>query len=411
MANPVVSIGTPGTSQYRVDWQPQYQGLADFGRGIGEFADKIVDRRQNATLAELIGGKADHDKVMSWAAKHGKLPEAIQLLTAQRALAPPETFTDVQSPYGRGGSGQRSSTSNRIVGYQAPPVPKDTRTQAQKDYEYDSAQITKAGGKPPAFNAWDLARRRAMVPPPGEKEGDRITALERMAADAAAKGETGRAQAFRRKAYGDPTEGESKAYGFANRMDASERILSRIDGVGADPVETVRSFFGNMASTPMRRQYEQAQRDFINAVLRRESGAVINDDEFANARAQYFPQVGDDPQTMAQKRANRNTARMAIRRAAGRANLIFGYKAPGQPAAPRTPAPAPLPPRPGMSPGGRGPGDEFGSPFDASGLAAPSPFAGMNRAGLLAVDPNTLQGAALDAYEAALDAQINGMRR
>ena len=272
-----------------------------------------------------------------------------------------------------------------------------------------------------------------------------------MAADADAKGETGRAQAFRRKAYGDPSADESKAYGFANRMDASEQILSRIDGVGADAVETVRSFFGNMASTPMRRQYEQAQRDFINATLRRESGAVIGESEFTSARAQYFPQVGDDPQTIAQKRANRNNVRASIRQAGGRANLIFGHRAQAPAAAPpQQPAPtregnasdryagtdwrgppqsapasmmaaqAQSRPRPGavrrdefgggMSPGGRAGGDEFASPFDASGLAAPSPFDTMGRAGLMQVDPNTLDDASLAAYVAAMGTADAGWR-
>jgi hypothetical protein len=38
---------------------------------------------------------------------------------------------------------------------------------------------------------------------------------------------------------------------------------------------------------------EQAQRDFVNAVLRRESGAAISESEFDNARRQYFPESGD----------------------------------------------------------------------------------------------------------------------
>jgi len=53
---------------------------------------------------------------------------------------------------------------------------------------------------------------------------------------------------------------------------------------------------------------EQAQRDFINAVLRRESGAVISPGEFTNAQKQYFPQPGDSLKVLAQKRANRTLA-------------------------------------------------------------------------------------------------------
>ena len=54
-----------------------------------------------------------------------------------------------------------------------------------------------------------------------------------------------------------------------------------------------------------RQVFEQAQRNFINAVLRRESGAVISESEFANARRQYFPQPGDGPEVLANKARNR----------------------------------------------------------------------------------------------------------
>jgi len=36
--------------------------------------------------------------------------------------------------------------------------------------------------------------------------------------------------------------------------------------------------------------FEQAKKNFVNAVLRLESGAVISPSEFTNADKQYFPQ-------------------------------------------------------------------------------------------------------------------------
>ena len=53
---------------------------------------------------------------------------------------------------------------------------------------------------------------------------------------------------------------------------------------------------------------EQAQRDFINAILRRESGAAIAESEFSNARKQYFPQAGDSKAVIEQKARNRQLA-------------------------------------------------------------------------------------------------------
>jgi hypothetical protein len=62
---------------------------------------------------------------------------------------------------------------------------------------------------------------------------------------------------------------------------------------------------------------EQAQRDFINAVLRQESGASIGSSEFDSAKRQYFPQPGDTPEVIAQKRANRELVIKGFARQAG----------------------------------------------------------------------------------------------
>src|SRR5262249_33942021 len=64
-------------------------------------------------------------------------------------------------------------------------------------------------------------------------------------------------------------------------------------------------------------RYDQAKRDFINATMRRESGAQIKKDEFENANKQYFPMPGDDPETLKQKKANRMEAIKGIAAGAG----------------------------------------------------------------------------------------------
>jgi hypothetical protein len=61
-------------------------------------------------------------------------------------------------------------------------------------------------------------------------------------------------------------------------------------------------------NTSAGQQLDQAKRDFVNAVLRRESGAVIADSEFDNADKQYFPQVGDSKDVIEQKARNRAVA-------------------------------------------------------------------------------------------------------
>lgn len=53
---------------------------------------------------------------------------------------------------------------------------------------------------------------------------------------------------------------------------------------------------------------EQSQRNFVNAVLRRESGSAISPSEFESANKQYFPQIGDSAEVIKQKKRNRDVA-------------------------------------------------------------------------------------------------------
>ena len=54
-------------------------------------------------------------------------------------------------------------------------------------------------------------------------------------------------------------------------------------------------------------QQAQAERNFIWAKLRQESGAMISDSEFLNSRLQYFPQPGDKPEVLENKKRSRET--------------------------------------------------------------------------------------------------------
>ena len=117
-----------------------------------------------------------------------------------------------------------------------------------------------------------------------------------------------------------PTEGQAKANIYASRMETANGIINTLEKQGTDFWQQMASkagMLGNYAKTPEFRQFEQAKRDFINATLRQESGAVISPAEFENGEKQYFPQPGDDAATIAQKQQNRITAMNAIREASG----------------------------------------------------------------------------------------------
>lgn len=137
---------------------------------------------------------------------------------------------------------------------------------------------------------------------------------------------------------------QGKAAGFTDRMLQSEGILSgvapaaghegpvtpSVQSSGADITQTALSKVpgaGNFLVSGDRQKYNQAKADFINAQLRRESGAAIAQSEFDNADKQYFPVPGDNPATIKQKASNRKAAVEAMGREGGqsyRPKLTFG---------------------------------------------------------------------------------------
>ncbi len=137
------------------------------------------------------------------------------------------------------------------------------------------------------------------------------------------------------------TVDEGKNTGFFIRARQSAGILDQLESEGTDLFAKIANgipIAGNYLQTPEYRQYDQARRDFINAVLRRESGAVISDQEFANAELQYFPQPADDPATIEQKRRNRAAALQGFAIGAGDGvNRIPAQQPAAQPA-PEQPA-------------------------------------------------------------------------
>lgn len=124
------------------------------------------------------------------------------------------------------------------------------------------------------------------------------------------------------------SEQQSKDALFGARMQEANKILNELENAGVS--QTVMSrvpWVGDPLSTALpsilgganesQGKYMQARRDFINAVLRKESGAVIADSEFSNAEKQYFPQIGDSKEIIAQKAKNRELATKMILAGAG----------------------------------------------------------------------------------------------
>ncbi|MFA7238996.1 MAG: hypothetical protein WC091_02715 [Sulfuricellaceae bacterium] len=123
-----------------------------------------------------------------------------------------------------------------------------------------------------------------------------------------------------------PNESEAKAAGFSDRISSANPLIDQYGEASTNPVDQVLSkvpLVGNYMVSDEYQMGDQARRDFVNAQLRRESGAVIADSEFANAEKQYLPARGDSKETLKQKAAARKIALDNMRFSAGPS-----YKAP-----------------------------------------------------------------------------------
>lgn len=115
---------------------------------------------------------------------------------------------------------------------------------------------------------------------------------------------------------------QAKNAGFAQRIEESLPKIEQNTEAGMSLGNKIASnvpLFGNKMVSPEYQQFDQAKRDIINSILRRESGAVISPQEFENATIQYFPQYGDKPEVLAQKKKNLEIALSGIQRGAGAA--------------------------------------------------------------------------------------------
>jgi hypothetical protein len=153
---------------------------------------------------------------------------------------------------------------------------------------------------------------------------------------------------------------QAKNAGFYERMIEAEQTIRPLEIQGTRAGQELASnapFVGNFFLTPEFQQYEQAKADYIAALLRRESGAVIGPVEFADADRRYFPQPGDSPEVIKQKRDARLTVIQGVAMGAGTAPLspmpesrpgpnnipVTVTGSPGRPGVPvATPAPQPV---------------------------------------------------------------------
>jgi hypothetical protein len=112
-----------------------------------------------------------------------------------------------------------------------------------------------------------------------------------------------------------------KVGGFAKRALMAEQELAKLpEDVGTGSFsDTIQGwgYFPEAMKSEDRKLFDQTQRNFISAVLRRESGAAISDQEMENESKKYFPQPGDSQKVLTQKSRARQQAVNNLRAEAG----------------------------------------------------------------------------------------------
>ena len=171
----------------------------------------------------------------------------------------------------------------------------------------------KAGDRPPSLaSGGDDGSKRLTV-----EELKNFPELSMGATRADARGMRPKAGAAK------PSSGvEKRAMNFFIRAENSSRDLEALEsyivnqGLGG---QTWNALSPNMAQSEEAQKLRQAQRAFTEARLRKDSGAAIPPEEFANDIRTYFPYPGDTPATLAQKKRGREAVLAGLKFEAGRA--------------------------------------------------------------------------------------------
>lgn len=130
-----------------------------------------------------------------------------------------------------------------------------------------------------------------------------------------------------------PTVEQARAGGFANRMVEAEKRVAGLEGFDPtnlkDGIASKSPIGSNYMVSSQWQLYRQAADDWARAKLRKESGAVISPEESDAEFKNYWPQPGDGPAVIAQKKAARETAMQSVIGESGNGyNAAAGTKVP-----------------------------------------------------------------------------------
>jgi len=138
------------------------------------------------------------------------------------------------------------------------------------------------------------------------------------------------------------TEAQSKDTTFATRAAGALPLVDKYGDALTDLGGNLAGnagVLGNFLKSPEYQQAEQAGKEFLQAILRKDTGAAITAGETAEYGSVYLPRPGDSPELLAQKKASRTRALEALKAgmtpqailAQEKANAASGGAAPDAP--------------------------------------------------------------------------------
>lgn len=271
---------------------PEFQGQLTGSRMAD--ADASIGRAQLGGMAEGLA---------KLGTLSGKSPDVKPLTTTLSGIDTAQRQRSAGMMADEDDAQKRQGMNAKVYEYLQSRTDKTRENEAARQARTDQAKATLQASNERHQSDQDLKRELA----------GQSMALRRDMADARAD-----------KPEKEPSGDQFKAAGFARRLEAAEEDFEDLTKAGfnrATPGQAIAGlpiFPEGMKSENTKRQ-DQAERNFVNAVLRRESGAAISPAEFQSAELQYFPRIGDTPTNLEQKRRNREQKKVELIAEGGRA--------------------------------------------------------------------------------------------
>lgn len=251
-----------------------------------------------ALIAELLGNpytaEAGQQLLMQEMQRRQEASDPVRQMEMEKQRLELEAMRNPQADPLKVGEGETviDPRTGKVMYQGQPKTP--AKPSAVQEYEYAKEQ-----GFPGTFQDWEASKKGGMS----------------LQVDPA----TG-AVTFQQGGNIKPmTEGQSKDTVFATRAQGSLPLIDEFGAAltGAEGLigGTVGQLpvVGNYAKSEAFQKAEQAGKEFLQAILRKDTGAAITKEETAEYGSVYLPRPGDSPEFIEQKRASRLRALEAIK--------------------------------------------------------------------------------------------------